>query len=468
MYDPAEQTQQPVRLPGAGEAFSDVAVLEPRGLPPVILDQTPGVELDPDLVAASVGVLHVRSVYDLDGTAIADIETLRDPVATAAEDRPARFVRLVKAVSMPDEDLVDLEGTDFGASAAQLMREALGYAMVEPDGSVKVQVPANVAFWVDVLDERGRRITPRHNNWLQVRPGEQYECAGCHTSTSQAPHGRLAAQPPSANPGAPAAGVPFPNASTAYTTELGETMAEARARVDGVPSPVMDLRVTGLWTEPALGAPDPDLEAAYAALATPAPIDPGCIANWQSTCRIVINYEMHIHPLWGADRQQFDEDGNLVRDDTCTSCHSPVDAMGAAMIPVAQLDLGDGASDQEAAHFKSYRELLFDDSEQAVANGAVTDRLVQARDENGDLLFQTDVNGDLILDAGGNPIPVLVPVDTTAPMSVAGALGSPRFFSRFEPGASHDGRLNAAELKLVAEWIDMGGQYYNNPFDVPP
>jgi hypothetical protein len=245
-------------------------------------------------------------------------------------------------------------------------------------------------------------------------------------------------------------------------------MAEARARVDGVPTPAMDLRYTDLWTDPALDAPDPDFEAAYAALATPAPIDPGCIANWQSTCRIVINYEMHIHPLWGVDRQQFDVDGNLVRDDTCTSCHSPVDAMGAAMIPVAQLDLGDGASDQEAAHFKSYRELLFDDSEQAVANGAVTDRLVQARDENGDLLFQTDVNGDLILDAGGNPIPVLVPVDTTAPMSVAGALGSPRFFSRFDPGASHDGRLNAAELKLVAEWIDMGGQYYNNPFDVPP
>jgi hypothetical protein len=29
----------------------------------------------------------------------------------------------------------------------------------------------------------------------------------------------------------------------------------------------------------------------------------------------------------------------------------------------------------------------------------------------------------------------------------------------------HAGRLNAAELRLLAEWIDLGGQYANDPFD---
>ena len=31
----------------------------------------------------------------------------------------------------------------------------------------------------------------------------------------------------------------------------------------------------------------------------------------------------------------------------------------------------------------------------------------------------------------------------------------------------HTGTLNPAELKLIAEWLDIGGQYYNNPFAVP-
>jgi hypothetical protein len=34
-------------------------------------------------------------------------------------------------------------------------------------------------------------------------------------------------------------------------------------------------------------------------LTTPAPVDPGCVSTW-ANCRIVVNYEMHIHPIWGA------------------------------------------------------------------------------------------------------------------------------------------------------------------------
>lgn len=52
-------------------------------------------------------------------------------------------------------------------------------------------------------------------------------------------------------------------------------------------------------------------------------------------------------------------------------------------------------------------------------------------------------------------------------MSVGGALASEEFFDRFEAGRSHAGYLSSAELRLIAEWLDVGAQYYNNPFDVP-
>ena len=44
---------------------------------------------------------------------------------------------------------------------------------------------------------------------------------------------------------------------------------------------------------------------------------------------------------------------------------------------------------------------------------------------------------------------------------------SAQFFSRFAPGSgsTHAGWMNIAELRLVSEWLDIGAQYFNNPFD---
>ncbi|MEZ5550577.1 MAG: hypothetical protein R3E82_06805 [Pseudomonadales bacterium] len=470
MFDADEGTQLPIVVAAEGELFTEVVVMESKTLPPVVLDGVAGLDLDPDLVAESVGVLHVRSVYDLDGTATADIASLSNPLTTTAALRPARFVRIVKAVSMPDDDLVDLDGTAFGRSQAQLMREILGYAAVEPDGSVKLKVPANVAFWLDVLDKDGRRVFPRHQNWLQLKAGEERECSGCHTATSELPHGRLDAQAPSANPGAPADGSPFPNTIPTLFANMGESMAEVYARINGPRTPSVDLTFVDEWTDPAVRAPDPSFDYSYTDLTTTPPVDPGCVTNWTALCRIVINYETHIHPLWNVNRPVFDPNDGVteIANNRCTTCHNVVDDASMAMVPEAQLDLSDGVSDQEADHYKSYRELLFNDNQQTLdANGAVIDELVQATDGNGNPLFVVDGNGDPVLDGNGQPIPVLVTINVSPSLNVAGADFSPRFFSRFAAGASHDGRLNATELKLVSEWIDLGGQYYNNPFDVP-
>lgn len=468
MRDPQADTQQPVVVGREGIAFTDLAVLAPRALPPVLLDAVPGVDVDADLAAAGAGVMHIRSVYDFAGTAAQDIEALSDPARTTADQRPARFLRLVKAVSMPDDDVVDLPGSAFGRSQAQLMREILGYGMIEPDGSVLLQVPANVAFWPEVLDAEGRRIGPRHQNWLQLAPGEVLNCNGCHTPTGRDPHGRPDAEPPSANAGAAATGAPFPNTDPALFADAGETMAEVRARLLGVPAPDMDLAFVDLWTDPAVRSPDPSFAHRYATLATPPPTDPGCSANWTSNCRITINYETHVHPLWAVDRRVFEDDGITLQEDrTCIACHSGADAMGLAMVPAGQLDLTDGASAEDPAQLRSYRELLFADNAQIVEDGVLVDELVQALDGAGNPRFVLDENGELVLDADGNPIPVLVPVAVQPVLSVAGALQSPRFFNPFQAGGTHAGYLTGAELKLLAEWVDIGAQYFNDPFAVP-
>ena len=461
MRDVDADTQQPIVTPVEGEVYSEVVVMEDRNAPPVILDKVAGIDFDPDLVSEAAGIVNVRTVYDFDGVSVVPLDAFSDPLQTTGADRPARFARFVKAVSIPDDDIVDLEASDFGVSQAQGMREILGYARIEPDGSLISKVPANVAFWIDVLDANGRRITGRHNNWMQLRPGEEMACNGCHTAASEVPHGRMPAEAPSANAGATVDGLPFPNTEPALFANAGETMAEVYARINGYPDPSVDVVYDDVWTDPNVRAKDLSFMFEYAALTTPAPVDPGCVATWVASCRITINYEMHIHPLWAVDRGV----------DTCTACHNIVDVMGNAIVPAMQLDLSDGQSDIDADHYKSYRELLTDDNTQILdANGNVIDELVQATDANGNLLFLTDANGNFILDQNGQLIPILVPVNAGAPLSVAGAnaTGSQPFFSRFATGATHDGRLTDAELKLVSEWIDIGGQYYNNPFDVPP
>ena len=65
-----------------------------------------------------MAVLNIRSVYDFEGAAIVDIEAMADPTLTPAALRSRAFPAYRKAVSIPDDDLVDLDNTDFGISTA--------------------------------------------------------------------------------------------------------------------------------------------------------------------------------------------------------------------------------------------------------------------------------------------------------------------------------------------------------------
>jgi hypothetical protein len=217
-------------------------------------------------------------------------------------------------------------------------------------------------------------------------------------------------------------------------------MAETRTRVScqtdcAALEPSLDIAYVDVWTDPNVRAPDAPFAYLYGNLTTTPPTTLGCMAAWASTCRSTIHYEMNIHPLWGALRQTTDAMGNVITDHTCSQggCHAPVDAMAAVAVPAGQLDLTNGVSPDEADHFNSYRELLFADNAQQVVGGALQD-------------------------TGGSVNPS---------MSAVGANASNTFFSRFSAGGTHAGYLTPDELKLISEWLDIGAQYYNDPFAAP-
>ena len=51
-------------------------------------------------------------------------------------------------------------------------------------------------------------------------------------------------------------------------------------------------------------------------------------------------------------------------------------------------------------------------------------------------------------------------------MAAGNARGS-RFFSVMN-NPTHAGMLSTAELRLLSEWLDIGAQYYNDPFPPTP
>ena len=71
------------------------------------------------------------------------------------------------------------------------------------------------------------------------------------------------------------------------------------------------------------------------------------------------------------------------------------------------------------------------------------------------------------VDVDGNDIVEFIP--TPPPASVAGARASSDFFDRFNDPNDliHFNTLSKAEQRVIAEWLDVGAQYYNNPFDAP-
>lgn len=517
IVDPNDQIEKIV-VPGESEILiTDVVALQSTGQALVIADDSSD-KIDVLLQQEGLGVINIKSVYDfgdefdktvfgngISSNLVNTIEDLQNPQNYTMDQIPVRFVRFIKPVSFPGNDDPLLEtppnvsNSAFGPNRRLSMREIVGYAPVQPDGSLKVKVPANMPLAIELLDADARRISSRHVNWFSVKAGDTLQCVGCHSHGNQNietpnAHGREDAERASLNTGLPSTGVfintKIPGTMDLYFGDIGDTMAEVLyKRVDSfmpvIDKPNVSINVTyqDYWTDTDNALSNASISLTYTDLDSNllTPIKNGCVP-WTVVCRSVINYPQHIAPIWSLPRGVADAD-------TCTSCHAPQDAMAATQIPAAQLDLSSSGSDQNNARITSYQELLATDQALEIdAQGNLVNIQIQIP------VFELDQNGDVVLDINGDPVPALDingdPVFDTiddpnftvnATISSNGARSSYFIEKMTETELSanrslstvvtdpnyvdHSGFMTPIELRIVSEWIDLGAQYFNDPFD---
>ncbi|MBL4826492.1 MAG: hypothetical protein JKY66_02035 [Spongiibacteraceae bacterium] len=524
IYDPQADTQLPIINPEEGFIYTEIVAAESRSFPAVPNDE--GLDVfDSQLVDSAspnegFGLLKIDSIYDFDGIDNSDLDGLNDtdvgiaaranPASPEYANRPARFIRIVKPLLFPDPDNDNIEIPDaaFGRGNNRL-QEILGYAPIEPDGSVSITVPANTPFALSILDANGRRISNVHNVWMQLGPGEIQHCAGCHANNSDLPHGRLDSRPPSSNTGAQSiavgsgTGIGFPNTTVDRTdypvnfldgADIGDTMAdifdlqrpvsdktEASHKID------LELTYQDEWADTVNGqTADPSLDYSYDTGWSAYPTSTNSLAPYVN--RLVINYTEHIQAIWERTERVMENSGAQVNDpndvpaDSCVSCHRSNAADNATedIVPAGQLDLTAHIEDD---FYRSYNELLSNDTERWLdENNAVTDRLRTCT------IQQDDGMGGVEEVPAADPNPPTV----QASMRTSGANNSNAFFNCFDTGNNcgafvqqaeapincvengtivvdplpynHAGWLTDGELRVISEWLDTGGHYYNDPF----
>lgn len=455
MFDPAQQTFLIVASPPPGFMYTDPVAIqartEPNATQPTVVDEA--------LKAQNMALIEVRSVYDTDGldrmgdsmlaatdlgsgcsasiaktaptdaadtrSQVPDLVRMKNPADTAYRCAPAYFVRAFRAVA-PQAGMTGMRQA-IGETEFE-PQQILGYAPVEPDGSFKLVVPADVPLGLAILDSKGRAIQT-HLNWIQVRPGERRTCDGCHSPRRGA----------SLNSGAVVNSVPsalLPAMAAAH--QSGETMASTRTRLDATALNLAnDLAHTDIWADTTKAGVTARLSVtvrytgnANAAddLATTAPTNG------------IINYPDHIAPIWTRTR-------GVNGADTCTNCHSDP----------TKLDLR--ATLAGTGRLVSYEELLIGDPVIDQATGLPVTRL-----EDGVPVVVR--NAPLVENMAGNALG----------MTRASRLGEILFGELLKASAEarnvhpnppasapdHSTLLNLAEKRLVTEWMDLGGQYFNN------
>jgi len=480
IYDLDQGTLGPVLSADVGTMVVEPVILQARNpVPTTLVDAAPAPGAQENMATAGVGLLDISSVYDVDGTdtAVPSIPGVADPSRAPFYARPYRFIRIQKSVEIPDKTIRKINNSAFGP-AGMGMREILGYAPIQPDGSVQIQVPANVPFTIDIVDAKTKRVTSQHTSWLQLLPGETKSCNGCHSTVNMTSHGRSGLTNP-VNPGAPSAGQPFPNTTATLLANAGETMAQALARItcangktpSGAATPcsqllTSDVIYTNVWTTgitPPAGDTDASFSYTYTGvtgLSETPPTNANCVP-WTAQCRITIHYDTDpvkqtfLQAVWSLPTR-LAPDG--VTPAVCVTCHNPVNAMAMVQVPQGQLDLTGGASSVDPTVVTSYEEVLFAHNEQTLNMGVLQDLLVPAPGPPDPVT--------------GLPTTIMVPVSLAPPMAAGSAAGSTTFLRMFDgsfhdPVLDHTGYLSPAELRLITEWLDIGAQYYNDPFVAP-
>jgi Hydrazine synthase alpha subunit middle domain len=444
MFDPRAQTWLIVAAPPAGFMFTDPVAIQARAEPAVASQTT----VDAALAQAKKALIEVRSIYDTDGlnrmgeavlapvdlpadcvrgiaqtapthaddtrTSIADIAKMKDPADPAYHCSPARFVRATRAVA-PQEGMSGMREaigeTDFEP------QQILGYAPIEPDGSFKLEVPADVPLALSIIDAKGRALQS-HLNWIQVRPGERRTCDGCHS-----PRRGASINDATQTNNLPAALRP----AMAAAHKSGQTMASTRADVDASSLQLLsDMMFADVWADTSrsgVSARAP-IEIKYAGNA-----NAGDDLTTTAPSNGLINYPDHIQPIWNK---------------ACTSCHAAGNA---------RLDLS--ASISGTGRMTSYQELLLGDP-LLDDNGQPRTRLEDGVPEimRGPALVETMAGGAEGLTRASRLGEIVFGETLKASDDARRAFPT--------PAIDHAALLNKAEKRLVSEWMDLGGQYFNN------
>jgi hypothetical protein len=456
MFDAKKNTFLVVAAPPPGFMYTDPVPIQARAEPNAT-DPTP---LDATLAAQGLGLLEVRSVYDTDGlgrmgeavmtvadrgagctnpipktapsdpldtrTQVADLLRMKDPVDPAYGCAPARFIRAFRAVAPPASTMglrFAIGETDFEP------QQILGYAPIEPDGSFKLQVPADVPIGLAVVDAQGRGFQT-HTNWIQVRPGERRTCDGCHSPRRG---GAL-------NSGAVVNTMPAGlKSALAGAHQSGETMAGTRARLDNSVMNLMpDLVYSDVWADTGKAGVSARAPISLRYVGNPNPADD---LGTPVPTNGIINYPDHIQPLWTRDRGV----------NTCITCHSDP----------AKLDLS--ATIAGTGRLASYEALMIG---RPVINAATG--LVVTRIEDGVPVIVRDAALVNAMASEGDALGLARKSRLMEIMSGQDlAAGGARIAHPNPPATApnHASLLNAAEKRLLAEFIDLGGKYYNDPFN---
>jgi hypothetical protein len=456
MFDPARQTWLVVAAPPAGYMYTDPIALQARTEP----NSTEPTNVDATLAAQNMALIEVRSVYDTDGlnrmaeqmlaaadlpagcttgialhapdeamdtrALVADIAKIKDPADPAYRCAPAWFVRATRAVAPP----AGMSGMRSAIGETEFeQQQILGYAPVEPDGSFKLKVPADVPLTFAIIDRKGRAYQT-HTNWIQVRPGERRTCDGCHSPRRGA----------ALNSGVVVNSLPAALKSALSSAhQSGETMASVRTRLDPTLLNLRtDLAYTDMWADTTQNGivARPSVAIAYTGnasasdnLATAVP------ANG------VINYPDHVQPLWIRNRGA----------NTCVTCHAD-----ATKLDLRGITGGSG-------RLTSYDELLLGDP---VIDGN-GQPVIQLRDgvpvvQRGIALVE---NSSGAMNSAGIARKSRLTEIMFGETLLAGAASRTAHPSPPVGAPDHSTMLNAAEKRVLVEWMDLGGQYYNNPFD---
>lgn len=500
MMDPSNNTRLPVVRGHEDALYTDVVIGNYNDQARPYTGNLHNLDLEDN-----TALFHIRSVYDLDGADMAEpyggIVTLRDPSQTHPDGRSERFIRVLGKRAIPAEleqailtdPILNPESgprpplglTPMLGSGPRGLYDTIAYAMVEPDGSAMVKVPSETDFTFEVVNKRGKRVDLivddnfnynyliQHPNQLKLEEGEVVKCYGCHDPEIDIPHARTDVELASANPGAPGDGMPFPNANpTIVALNWKDSMAQALTESLGyLPTTWADnLAFEDFWGNP----PDDDLAFSipYADLTTPAPVtDASCLTDWRPDCRATINYLEHIQPIWNACRVQ-PSSGSTV---SCQGCHRAAEkavckSAGGGGGASTGLLLGGNPASWDDRQIESYVELFEPDYYMKQENG----EWVEVEDPEAEGACPDGVQGDMTV------LPDPGVCFSRRLMSGRGAIASARFFSLFDQDPdddayevettehaaaklTHQGLLTDAELRLLAEWLDAGGHYYNDP-----